>query len=217
MNTILKVIKKRIWRTQRILRSRLGIRSRMNSPDRRFQEDILFKTALADPNTHKVLYVGVAWYTFHYYKTFFRNAELTTLDCSSEQAIFGAKNHVIGGLDSPELASYGPFDTIFLLGVLNYGINDIHTFHAALVDLDRHLTGNACCYLTVEEDISGEKPASIRSDTMLETAHAMNFQVAPISEWFEIIGRRARTRFFVMARTPQVITQVLSRFSFQNH
>lgn len=201
---------------QRIIRSRLGISSRMDSPDRRFQEEILIPIALKDSSARKVLYVGVAWYTFHYYKTFFHNMQLTTLDISQEQAVYGAKDHVVGDLETAALISRAPFDIIFFLGVLNYGINDTQAFRSALISLDRLLSENACCYLTVEEDISGGKPSSITSDTMLEIARSMNFHAIPISEWFKIINGRARTRFYVMARSSQPAAQVLSRFSSLN-
>ena len=209
---MLSAVKRKIWRLQRVVRSRLGVASRMNSPDRLFQENVLIPAVLKGLNAGNVLYVGVSWYTYHYYKHLFQGIELTTLDTSGEQAVFGSRNHIIGDLSEPTLGTHAPFDAIFLLGILNYGIDDAGAFRAALVDIDRLLAKDACCYLTVEEDLAGGKPGSIRSDEMISVAESRRYCVMPISQWFSIIGGKARTRFYVMSKNPQKTAAAQSKF-----
>jgi len=209
---VITSIKKKLWRLQRVIRSRLGVGSTLNSPDRVFQEHTLIPEVLEDESICNVLYVGVAWYTYHYYRKFFRNINLTTLDISRDQAVFGCRTHVTGELDSPDLIPHALFDTIFLFGVLNYGINDENAFNTALTHIDRLMTKTGCCYLTVEERM---EPANITisSKDMVRVAEAMQYHIVPISDWFEIVGGQAKTRFFVLSKSPASVISAQKKFS----
>lgn len=210
---LLEDFKKKIWRWQRIIRSRLGSGSKLDSPDRHFQEVILIPTALNGDNTGKVLYTGVSWYTYHYYKTLFKSVDLTTVDISSEQAVYGSKKHVIGDLAAPELTAHGPFDVIFLLGVLNYGINDAGTLRQTLKSLDRYLTADGCCYLTVEEQRSESRNCEFDAASVVRIFESMNYYIQPISDWFNITGGNAIARFFVASKSRQTLEAAQSRFA----
>lgn len=202
--TFIKNIKKQIWRFQRIARSRLGIGSNLNSPDRLFQENMLIPNALKSGDILNVLYVGVSWYTYRYYKTLFRKTNLTTIDILREQAVYGSKRHITGGLDSPGLASYAPFDVIFLLGILNYGINDPEALRRAMTHIDHLLAENGCCYLTVEEATrNAATPTTINSSDAVRIVESTKYRITPISNWIEMTSGYARTRFFVMGRTSE--------------
>lgn len=193
-------VKKKLWRANRIIRSRLGIKSKLISPDRSFQEDVLLPRMMEQWRGDKVLYVGVAWYTYHYWRRYFRGIRLTTLDISPEQAVFGAKDHVVGGLSAPMLAARAPFDMILMPGVLGYGINSDADLREALACIHNLLRLDGNCFVTVEEPLVRERPATINADEMVATSRECDFDAQPVSDWFTLTNGVARTRYYSLAR-----------------
>ena len=198
--TLLQKAKKKVWRLQRIVRSRLGIGSKQYSPDRRFQEDILLPRVVEQWRGGKVLYVGVAWYTYHYWRRYFRGVRLTTLDVLPEQAAFGSKGHIVGGLSSTALADLAPFDLILMPGVLGYGINSDADLRGALACIHNLLRLNGSCFVTVEEPLVREHPTTINADEMMTASRECGFDAQPVSDWFTITSGVARTRYYSLAR-----------------
>ena len=101
-------------------------------PDRRVLErDILWPLA-RDPAIHRVLFVGVQWYTVHY-PGFFAGKSFTTIDPDPAVAQWGGAPHVVGRIQ--ELDRYLPgqvFDAIVMTGVIGYGLNDLQEVDRAL-------------------------------------------------------------------------------------
>lgn len=192
---MLDALKRSVWRISRVVRSRLGIGSRLDTPDRAFQERSLIPEALQRGAARKVLYVGVSWYTYHYYKRLFRNVRLTTLDIAPEQAVYGARDHIVGTLDNPDLALRAPFEVIFLLGVVNYGIDTPEQLKKSLEQTARLLGSGGACYMTVEESIVGGA-APLDEKTVAAMARSLNWVIEPLSDWFPLPGGKSRTRFY---------------------
>lgn len=209
----LKVIKKNIWRLKRILYSRLGYNSKLVSPDRVFQEATLFPKALENKDNPEVLYVGVSWYTYHYYKKYLSKTNLVTLDILPEQAVFGCKNHLVGGLDHPDLLQHKKFDLIFMIGVLGYGVNDFSLLKEVMVNVDKIMKASGCCYLTIEVPSHSNDKVNLDVEGVTRFVESMGCLIYPVSEWMEMLGDHGKNRYFVMARSKALLEIEVDKFS----
>jgi SAM-dependent methyltransferase len=203
VDRVLRSLKYRAWRWQRIVRSRLGIASTIESPDRAFQESVAIPRAAAAAKGGGVLYVGVSWYTYKYWRRYFKGVRLTTLDIDPGQAVYGARDHVVGDLDASLLGARPSFDVILLLGILGYGINDRAGIMRAMTSISRLLKTDGICLLTVEE---GGRAAELDSGTVARIARESGFALAPISEWYCIAQSAFRTRYYVLGRHPDFLS-----------
>lgn len=204
-------IEKWAHRWQPMVRRRFGMRPRLRAPDRIFQEERLLPIVLEDGRVRKVLYVGVAWYTRYYYRAYFQHAELTTLDIAPEQAVFGFRRHITGGLDASQLACHGPFDAIFLLGILSYGINDLKSLHTELTHVSQNLTDVGCCYINVEKRHGASIDCTLRLEDVITCGESIGMCTVPISDWLEMVDGKGEIRFLVMGRSQERITDIVAR------
>lgn len=82
-----------------LLRNAVGLRNRLHSPDRDVLERIMLPAYARLPGMRRVLFVGSDWFTRHNEKLF-PGQEYCTLDPDSEKRKFGARRHVVAGLQS---------------------------------------------------------------------------------------------------------------------
>jgi SAM-dependent methyltransferase len=109
---------------RRVVRYVLGLPVPLETEDRRVLEQVIFRHFLRLANTHRILFVGCDWYTKHYERTFFRDRDYWTIDVSAKARKFGAKQHLVIGLE--ELDRHFPeghFDVIFCNGVYGFGLD----------------------------------------------------------------------------------------------
>ena len=110
---------------KRAVRFALGLPTPLATPDRVLFEELILPHYSSLPDVHRVLFVGVAWYTRHYPQAYFSNVDLWTVDSDPRARRFGARQHVMASLQ--ELARYfkpGRFDLIVCNGVYGHGLND---------------------------------------------------------------------------------------------
>jgi SAM-dependent methyltransferase len=110
---------------KRVVRYALGLPTPLATPDRVLLEELILPHFVSMPDVHRVLFVGVAWYTSHYPETYFRNVDVWTVDPDPKSAKFGARQHKIAPLERldkhfPE----GRFDLIVCNGVHGHGLNE---------------------------------------------------------------------------------------------
>jgi hypothetical protein len=108
----------------RAVRFALGLPTPLHTEDRHVLEHVIFPHYLSLPDLHRVLFVGVDWYTRHYPKTYFRNCEYWTIDSAPAARKFASRNHVLAAIE--DLDQHFPpahFDIVFCNGVYGHGLN----------------------------------------------------------------------------------------------
>ena len=107
-----------------LLRNAVGLSNRLRSADRDVLEKIILPAYAQLPGTHKVLFVGSDWFTHHYEKLF-PGQEYWTLDPDPWKRRFGARRHIVAGLESLDAHfAEGHFDVIVCNGVFGWGLNE---------------------------------------------------------------------------------------------
>ena len=108
----------------RVLRYLVGLPTPLNTTDRRVLETTVFEYFRSSPDIRSVLFVGCDWYTRHYDRAYFGSKNYWTLDPAASARKFGARRHVIAGLE--DLGRHFParyFDLIICNGVYGYGLD----------------------------------------------------------------------------------------------
>lgn len=106
-----------------LMRNAVGLPNRLRSPDRDVLEHVILPAYARLPDMRRVLFVGSDWFTRHYEKLF-RGREYWTLDPDPWKRKFGARRHIVAGLES--LDAYfdeGHFDLIVCNGVFGWGLD----------------------------------------------------------------------------------------------
>lgn len=106
----------------------------IKSPERLFFEQVIIP-AFGMYGVKRVLFVGVAPYTWHYGRLFRRqDIELWTIDVRPDAAVWGARNrHIVGDIsNSGKVLSGGGFDLVIMMGIIGYGLNDVRQVRCAL-------------------------------------------------------------------------------------
>jgi SAM-dependent methyltransferase len=117
----------------RAVRYALGLPVPMKTEDRRVLEQVIFPYFLRLPDTHRILFVGCDWYTKHYQSMFFRGRDYWTIDVAAERRKFGARQHIVDGLQNLDKHfAAGFFDLIFCNGVYGFGLD-------AAADIERSI------------------------------------------------------------------------------
>ena len=108
----------------RVLRYLLGLPVPLPTEDRRILETAIYPYLGSLPGIASVLFVGCAWYTRQYGRTFFRSHNFWTIDCERAARKFAGKQHVVGSLGQlAEVFPEGYFDLIICNGVYGFGLD----------------------------------------------------------------------------------------------
>jgi hypothetical protein len=108
----------------RAIRYVLGLPVPLETEDRRVLEQVIFRHFLGLPATQRILFVGCDWYTKHYDRSFFRDRDYWTIDVSAKARKFGAKQHLVIGLEELDRHfAERHFDVIFCNGVYGFGLD----------------------------------------------------------------------------------------------
>jgi hypothetical protein len=128
LNPVIKICK-RFWLS---LAFHANITTPVRNLDRNFLEKDIFQflNSIAKKN-HKLLFIGVAYYTRHYYSKL--RYEVKTIDINSDVKKFGNKNnHTIGSATSLTEYYSNKFNVILANGLLGYGLNSKNDFNRML-------------------------------------------------------------------------------------
>ena len=107
-----------------LLRNAIGLPNRLHSPDRDVLERVILPAYARLPGMRRVLFVGSDWYTRHYEKLF-PGQEYWTLDPDPWKRKFGARRHIVAGLESLDAHFDGShFDLIVCNGVFGWGLDE---------------------------------------------------------------------------------------------
>lgn len=101
-------------------------------PDRRLLERTILPHYGADPDFHRVLFVGVQRYT-RGYQRFFPGKRYITIDASLTARRHGARHHVFDSVEN--LRQYfdeQSFDLIVMNGVIGWGLDEVGSIARAL-------------------------------------------------------------------------------------
>lgn len=194
MITIQK-IKFRLWAWKRILQIKLGLNYDNLTEDRLLQESLI-ESAVASVQEPDILYVGVAYYNVNYYKKYFKNTNLITLDINRDQAIFGSSKHIVGGLDAHELKKYKKFDLIFLFGLVGYGVNNVNDLDVIIKHIGSLLKNDGVSYLTLEESFE----STLNEKTLIDLCSVHAMDVASLSDWIQMEGKNCKMKFYIIKR-----------------
>jgi len=99
-------------------------RWRLGTPDRVFLEDVVVPGFLAMDEIHRVLDIGVAWYT-RSYPRLFAGVDYWTVDFDpAKQRIAGAQHHTVSATQLTDVFDPETFDLVVCNGVIGWGLND---------------------------------------------------------------------------------------------
>ena len=107
-------------------------RWRLATTDRMFLEDVVVPGLLETNEIHRVLDIGVAWYT-RSYPRLFKSVDYWTVDVDpAKQRIAGAKHHTLSATQLTDAFAPGTFDLVVCNGVFGWGLNDPSDVEKAL-------------------------------------------------------------------------------------
>jgi len=102
----------------------IGIDSYLRTQDREVLETVIFPYLVEQPEFHKILFVGCAWYTKGYNKIF-QSKDYYTLEIDPNKRMCGSKKHIIDTVENVRLHfKEGELDLIVCNGVFGWGLND---------------------------------------------------------------------------------------------
>ena len=93
-----------------LVRNALGLPNRMHTPNRDTLEQVILPAYAARPDIKTVLFVGCAWYTQHY-ERMLPGRVYRTIDPDPWKKRFGARRHIIAGLETSMPTSRPPAST----------------------------------------------------------------------------------------------------------
>jgi SAM-dependent methyltransferase len=166
---------------KRIARFALGLPTPLATPDRVLLEELILPHFLGQADVHRVLFVGVAWYTRHYPQAYFADVDLWTVDADPKARRFGARQHVTGALQS--LGNHfkpGRFDLIVCNGVYGHGLNDKEACERAFASC--HVLLRPGGYLLLGWNDSPDYPAA-PLHTIESLKRFVPFTFAPLDTW----------------------------------
>ncbi len=111
------------WRELKVI---LGVDTRLTAPDRAVLENRILPHYGSDETIERVLFVGCAWYTHHYWKLF-PGQEVWTIDSDPQKRKYATRfsGHVEDGLQRLDRHfREGFFDLIICNGVYGWGLNE---------------------------------------------------------------------------------------------
>lgn len=131
-------VKKWVKRSLIKAKMRLGLKTALQTTDRRILERTILPYFAAKGDCHRILFVGCEWYTKHY-ENFFKGSEYWTIEIDPQLKEYGAKYHVVDALQNLDL-HFEPhyFDLIIYNGVFGWGID---TRQAADIAFERCFQG----------------------------------------------------------------------------
>ncbi len=107
-------------------------RWRLATTDRMFLEDVVVPGLLETNEIHRVLDIGVAWYT-RSYPRLFKGVDYWTVDVDpAKQRIAGANHHTLSATQLTDAFAPGTFDLVVCNGVFGWGLNDPSDVEKAL-------------------------------------------------------------------------------------
>jgi hypothetical protein len=95
-----------------------------HTEDRRLLERVIFPFFIQNPSYKSILFVGCAWYTQRYNRSFEAEKRFITIDPDPDKRNYGAKEHIVDKLEN--LARHfrpGALDLIICNGVFGWGLN----------------------------------------------------------------------------------------------
>lgn len=162
------------------VKTRLDIPVRFHSPGRAVLEKTILPYFAAQPELAKVLFVGCDWYTQHY-RHMFKNGEFWTIDPDPEKRRYGAKNHIVGGLENlPQYCEPGFFDLIICNGVLGFGLNQKEAAEQAFANCFDRLRGGGC-FMLGRDEVETLVPFSV--DHLNSLKRFVPHEFPPLNAW----------------------------------
>lgn len=130
-STLMRLILEPDFRKRAILYA-LGRPLPLETNDRRDLEKIIIPYYTSQPDVRSILFIGVAWYTRHYPKHYFRGKNLWTVDIDPAAKKYGAKQHVTSSVvDLPRHFAASMFDCVIMNGVYGHGLKEQQECEAA--------------------------------------------------------------------------------------
>lgn len=183
----------------RVVRYALGLPVPMNTEDRRVLEQVIFPYFLRLPDMHRVLFVGCDWYTKHYQRMFFRDRDYWTIDVSAQSRKFGARQHILGGLqDLDRHFNPGYFDLIFCNGVYGFGLDAATDIERAIEMCWSRLRENGCLVFGWD-DIPARTPVPLTEIAALRRFHPLEFPDCKSSRYLTDTPYRHTYDFYIKA------------------
>jgi len=140
---------------------------------RNFPRWIIERKIFPHIKSKKILIVGVAPYTSEYYRILKTN-DITSIDINPYIKEFGAKKHIIGDISRMKLDE--KFDFIFMIGILNYGLDYNEDAERALKNCHDLLNKEGVLILTWSPKIENHNKINPR--------RLKNFKLFQTVEWF---------------------------------
>jgi hypothetical protein len=184
----------------RVVRYALGLPVPMNTEDRRVLEQIIFPHFLRLPDMHRILFVGCDWYTKHYQRMYFRDRDYWTIDVSAQSRKFGARQHILGGLqDLDKHFSSEYFDLIFCNGVYGFGLDAAPEIERAIEMCWSRLRDNGC-FVFGWDDIPARTPVPLDEIAALRRFAPLEFP--EFKSWRYVTDTPYRHTYDFFTKTP---------------
>jgi len=164
--------------------------------DRNVLEEIIFPYILAYHNPGTILDIGREDYQ-HFYNYFFEGKILWTIDNDKKHAKYGAKNHIIDGVENLEqhFKEKNYFDFILMNGVFGWGLNEENKIEQTINSIYNLLSKNGV-FVMGWNDIPELKPMDLEKIKALKKFKAYNFPPLKSSQ-FKCINGEHTYNFFI--------------------
>src|SRR5262249_51488498 len=117
-------IREAVEGVMRDIKHMFGVKTLLNTEDRRVLEQIIFPHFLNDQSFRSILFVGCDWYTRDYNNIFEAQKKYITLDPDLGKRKYGAKQHIPDKLQKLDrYFNSGSLDLILCNGVYGFGLN----------------------------------------------------------------------------------------------
>lgn len=180
----------------------MGIDTRKRRPDRILLERVVIPELARDPQWHRVLFVGCAWYTLHYPRLF-RNCELTTLEIDPDLAPYGARRHIIDSCENlKNHVGSDAFDCVIFNGVFGFGIDTPEALERTLVAM-HHALRDRGLFVFGWNKIAPHAPFD--PATVPSWSHFRPWSFPPINAWEHISDAANGHRFQFYLNSKKVI------------
>ena len=189
-------------RAARDLRKRLEMR-REYTPDIEVLRNVLFPALAERPDIHRVLFVGVDFYTKRYHE-FFPRQEFWTIDINADKARYGAPRHIVDSLENlGEHFEPGSLDAIVCTGVLGWGLNGREETDVAIGACFDCLRPDGV-FVLGWSDSDGRRPAPLAAIESLRRFEPTTLPpfVTPVYQTFS--HHRDQFEFYVKPRAAEV-------------
>lgn len=175
-----------------------GVESYLKTEDRRILEQVIFPYFLNDASYHNILFVGCHWYTRGYNKLFEESKDYWTIDVEPKRARYGAKKHIIDGLQNlREHFAPEALRLILCNGVFGWGLDRKEDVEQAFEACFECLSDDRGVLVVGWDDINERRPFPLEHCYSLRSFKPFIFPPLKVEQYVTDTAYRHTFSFFI--------------------